>query len=98
MIPVVILFFLIGAVLAPGFRVWVLVPITFLATLGVMIIELALGASIPATIGYSMLLGAAPQLGYALGLLTRYALVVLRWRRRSSVALLFKRRAIDHVF
>jgi hypothetical protein len=98
MIPVAILFFLVGAVLAWGFRVWVLVPITLLATLCVMILELALGASIPAAIGYSILLGPAPHLGYALGLLTRYALVILRSRRRASVALLFKRRSINQVF
>jgi hypothetical protein len=97
MIPVAILFFLIGAVLAWGFRVWVLVPITLLATLCVVILEFALGASMPAAIGYGILLGAAPQIGYGLGLLTRYALVMLRWRRRASVALLFKRRSINHI-
>ena len=52
MIPVAILFFLIGAVLAWGFRVWILVPITLLGMISVVIVELAIGAGVSAAIGH----------------------------------------------
>ena len=47
MIPGAIFSFLVGAVLAFSFRVWILVPVTLLATVIAMTIELALGASFP---------------------------------------------------
>jgi hypothetical protein len=98
MIPVAILFFLIGAVLAWGFRVWILVPITLLGMIFVMIAELAVGAGVPAAIGHGVLLGSAPQIGYAFGLLARHGMVIVRSPRRASVALLYKQRSIDQTF
>jgi hypothetical protein len=95
MIPVAILFFLIGAVLAWGFRVWILVPITVLALIVAIILELALGASVTTAIGFSLLLGPVPQFGYAFGLLARYSLVMLRSPRSASVASLYRHRSID---
>ena len=69
MIPGTILFFLGGAVLAWRFRVWILVPVTLLAMIAIMMFELARGAGLVTASGYGLLLGPAPQLGYAFGLL-----------------------------
>jgi hypothetical protein len=91
MIPFAALFFLVGAVLARGFSVWILIPLTLLAMIATMILELALGASLLASGGFSLLVGPAPQLGYAFGLLARNALVWLRSRRGPSVAPPYKR-------
>ena len=92
MIPVAILFFLIGAVLAWGFRVWILVPITLLGMISVVIVELAVGAGVSAAIGHGVLLGSAPQIGYAFGLLARHGMVIMRSPRRAFVARLYKQR------
>jgi hypothetical protein len=97
MIPVAILYFLIGTVLAWGFRVWILVPVTLLASIAAVILELALGARVPAAIVYSLLLGSVPQFGYAFGLLARFGLVMLRSPRNASVAVLYKRHSIDQI-
>jgi hypothetical protein len=61
----------------------------------VMIAELAVGAGVPAAIGHGVLLGTAPQIGYAFGLLAR---LIVRSPRRASVALLYKQRSIDQTF
>lgn len=98
MIPVAILFFLIGAVLAWGFRVWILVPITLLGMISVVIVELAVGAGVSAAIGHGVLLGSAPQIGYAFGLLARHGMVIMRSPRRASVARLYKQRRIYQTF
>jgi hypothetical protein len=97
MISVAIFVFLVGAVLAWGFRVWILVPVTLLAVIAGVIIELALGVSVPTAIGYGLLLGPAPQFGYAFGLLARHSLVMLRSPRNASVAALYKRRSMDQI-
>ncbi len=95
MIPVAIFFFLVGAVLAWGFRVSILIPATLLAIIAAVILKLALGASLPAAIGYSLLLGPAPQLGYIFGLLARNVLLMLRSPRSASVVTLYKRHSIE---
>ena len=95
MIPITIFFFLVGAVLAWGFRVWILVPTTLLAMVTFVIIELAVGANAPAAIGYCLLFGPAPQIGYAFGLLVRYGLVLLRSPHSAPVAVLCKQRSLD---
>lgn len=103
MIPVAILLFLIGAVLAWGFRVWILVPISFVATIAPVIVELALGGSLLVAFGYGLLAGAAPQFGYAFGLFAQYTLVALRSpstlrsTRGTAVAALYKRRSINQI-
>ena len=51
MIPVVIIVFLVGAVLAWGFRVWILITVTLLAGIISMIVELSLGAGLLAACG-----------------------------------------------
>src|SRR5437868_14149477 len=97
MSPVAILFFLVGAVLAWGFRVWILVPITLLATVAAMVLKLALGASLLVAIADSLLLGLLPQVGYAFGLLARNALVMLRSPRGASVTSLHKRHSLNQI-
>ena len=101
MIPVVIIIFLVGAVLAWGFRVWILIPVTLLAGIISMTVELSLGAGFLAACGYGLLIGVAPQLGYAFGLLARATLVTLRSpmaqhsSRDASVATLFRQRSTN---
>src|SRR5882724_13227102 len=99
MIPVAIFAFLVGAVLAWAFRVWILVPITLLTTIAAFTIELALGADFSTVVGHSLLIGLAPQLGYGFGLFVRHTLLVLRSpplpQSSASVAMLHKQRSVD---
>ena len=94
MIPGAIFSFLVGAVLAFSFRVWILVPVTVLAMAIAMSVEFADGGSFLSACGYSLLVG---QLGYAFGLFALSTLVALRSplaarsSRRVSVAMLYKR-------
>ena len=97
MIPVAIPLFLVGAVLAWGIRVWILVPFGLLVMTGTAIIGLTLGMSLLAAIGYGLMLGLIPQVGYAFGLFARNSLLLLRYPsglrypRRASVEALYKR-------
>jgi hypothetical protein len=95
MIPVAILFFLVGAVLAWGFRVWVLLPISLLVMMAAMLLKLVQGAGLLIAVGYGVLLVPVPQLGYAFVLLARNALLVLGSARTVSVANLYKRHSIE---
>jgi len=95
MIPVAILFFLVGAVLAWGFRVWVLIPIALLVMMAAMLLKLGQGAGLLIALGYGVLLVPVPPLGYAFGLLARNALLVLGSARSASVATLYKRHSIE---
>jgi hypothetical protein len=96
MIPAAILLFLIVAVMAWVFRVWILVPITLLAITAAVLVELWLGASLLAAFGYGLVIGLSPQLGYAFGLLARNTLLgsrsplMPRSSREASVAMLYK--------
>lgn len=98
MIPVAIFSFLVGAVLAWGFRVWIIVPMTLLAVTAAVTIELTQGGSFASAIGHALLIGVLPQLGYGFGLFARHLLVALRAplvgrSRSASVALLFRQRS-----
>src|SRR3954452_2204943 len=95
MIPVAILFFLVGAVLASGFRVWVLIPISLIVMMAAMLLKLVQGARLLIAVGYGVLLVPVPQFGYAFGLLARIALLVLGSARTVSVANLYKRHSIE---
>ena len=75
-----------------------LVPITLLGMISVVIVELAVGAGVSAAIGHGVLLGSAPQIGYAFGLLARHGMVIMRSPRRASVARLYKQRRIYQTF
>ena len=93
MIPAAILAFLIGAVLAWGFRVWILFPVTLLAFLATMIFELIVGTGFLAAIGVSLVISLMPQLGYAFGLFARGALVAQRSPRKAQLGVLARRRS-----
>jgi len=99
MIPVVILLFLISAVLAWSFRVWILIPICLVAIVAALIFELSRGAGFAAAFGHSLLTGLAPQVGYAFGLFVRHVLamarspLVSRSSREVSIATLYKHRS-----
>jgi len=92
MIPAAILAFLVGAVLAWGFRVWILVPVSLLALLATLMF--GPGAGFASAIGHGLLAGALPQFGYAFGLLARHGLVVLRSPRKAHAAMLGRQRSI----
>ena len=100
MIPVVILLFLTSAVLAWGFRVWILIPVSFAAMVATHILELSRGESFAAAFGHSLLTGLAPQVGYAFGLFARHMLTIARSSlvprssRAASIATLYKHRSI----
>jgi len=98
MIPAAIFLFLVGAVLAWGFRVWILVPMSLLAMTATVVVELALGTGVLAAFGYGLLVGVTPQLGYAFGLFSRGALARPSTQlssRRASVAALYKQRSVN---
>ncbi|MCP3460091.1 hypothetical protein [Bradyrhizobium sp. CCGUVB23] len=99
MIPAAIFLFLVGAVLAWAFRVWILVPFCLLSMIVAVAIELSLGTSIAAAFGYGLLVGFAPQLGYAFGLVAQATLLARFAQpgstRKASVALLYKRASLD---
>jgi hypothetical protein len=97
MIPVAIFAFLTGAVLALGFRVWILVPFTLLAIIGILIVQMLLGAGFVTAVLSSLVLGLAPQLGYAFGLLARGGLVMLRSPRKRAIFVLGKQRSITEL-
>lgn len=98
MFPLVIFLFLAGATLAWAFRVWVMVPVTMLAMLIGFGLMLALGSDFLGALGHGVLIGVMPQLGYALGLVTRSTLAAVRVPRTSrseSIAALYRQRSID---
>jgi hypothetical protein len=97
MISAAILTFLIGAVLAWGFRVWILLPVTLLAFFAKMIFELTVGTNFLAAVGASLALGLVPQLGYAFGLFARNALVALRPTRKAKIGHLGNERPVESI-
>lgn len=100
MIPVAILLFLTGAVLAWRFRVWILVPFSLIAIVATFLLQLALGTGLAAACRYGLLVGFAPQFGYAFGLLAQGTLLARYSRnqmpsRKASVAALYRLRSAD---
>jgi hypothetical protein len=99
MIPAAIFLFLVGAVLTWAFSVWILVPFCLLSLIVAVAIELSLGTSIAATLGYGLLVVFAPQLGYVFGLVAQSTLLARFAQpgtaRKTSVALLYKRASLD---
>ena len=95
MIPAAIFLFLVGAVLAWAFRVWIMVPFCLLSMIAAVAIKLSSGASITAVFGSGLLAGLAPQLGYAFGLVAQSNLLARSApsgsARKASVALLYKK-------
>ncbi|WP_439394143.1 hypothetical protein ACRQ5Q_33190 [Bradyrhizobium sp. PMVTL-01] len=78
MLLVAIFSFLVGAVLAGAFRVWIIVPTTLLGVTLAVTVELAHEGRFASAIGHVLLIGALPQFGYAFGLFAVHMLVVLR--------------------
>lgn len=98
MISLGIFLFLVGAVLAWSFRVWILVPVTLFAIIVSTIFELSAGTAVWSALGPVVLGGMLPQIGYCFGLFVRYVLVILRAPvatdpRSVSVAKLYRKRA-----
>lgn len=96
MIPVAIFLFLTGAVFAWRFRVWILVPVTVLVLVVAFLVQLLLGGSFAASMGYAVLIGFAPQFGYVFGSFAQYTLIRLSQQpssRKLAVARLYKRRS-----
>jgi hypothetical protein len=95
MIPAATIFtFLVGAVLAWGFRVWILLPIILLTLFSTMAFEMSAGTGFFAAIGLGFLVGLMPQFGYAFGLFTRGVLVAQRFPRKASSGVFAKRRSL----
>lgn len=97
MVPVAIFSFLVGAVLAWRFRVWILVPVSLLAAATAILLELSHGGGFGSTLGQAFLVGALTQLGYGFGLIGRHTLALLRMPsvsrlRTAAVAVLYRER------
>jgi hypothetical protein len=92
MIPVAVVGFLIGAVLAWVFRVWVLIPVTVIIFVSLTIFHLSAGTLSLATVAGSFLVALVPQLGYAFGLVARAGLLILRPQRKDHAVIFTKRR------
>jgi hypothetical protein len=84
MIPAVIFTFLTGAVLSSSFRVWVLIPLTLVAALVTFGFQLSMGQSTAIAAGNAVIVGLAPQAGYACGLLGRALLAALQRSRTAE--------------
>lgn len=99
MIPAVIFLFLVGAVLAWAFRVWILVPLSLLALLLGFIADIGSDATVLEACGHALLVGMTPQFGYAFGLFAQSTLTGLRaplrpkTSRTASVAVLYRKNA-----
>lgn len=81
MTPIIIFVFLVGAVLAMSFRVWILIPVAVLTMIGVTIFELFSSASLLGALRSALLVCFMPQLGYVFGLFVRYGMKFGRQRR-----------------
>jgi len=97
MIPVAILGFLIGAVFAWGFRVWILIPTTLLMFVSLTIYLWSEGASFLTAAAGGLLLAFIPQLGYAFGLMTRTGLLMLRVPRDNKALIPARRRSASGI-
>lgn len=97
MIPVAILGFLIGAVFAWGFRVWILVPTTLLMFVSLTIYQWNEGASFLTAAAGGLLLAFIPQFGYAFGLMTRTGLLMLRIPRENKAVIAVRRRSVTSI-
>ena len=92
MIPVAILGFLIGAVFAWSFRVWILIPTTLLMLASLTIYQWNEGTHFLTATASGLLVALVPQLGYAFGLVARTRLFMLRIPRKTSAGVLVRRR------
>jgi hypothetical protein len=84
MIPVAILGFLIGAVFAWGFRVWILVPVTLILVVSFTVYQWSEQTNLLPAIASGLLVSIMPQLGYAFGLVTRAGVLMPRVPRKTK--------------
>lgn len=84
MIPAAIFTFLTGAVLSWGFRVWVLIPLTLMGALVTFGFQMKTGQPAAIAAVNAVLIGLAPQAGYACGLVGRALLATLRGSRTAE--------------
>jgi hypothetical protein len=97
MIPVAILGFLVGAVFAWGFRVWILIPTTLLVSVSLTVYQWNEGGHFFAAVGSGLLVALMPQLGYMFGLLSRTGLLMLRIPRKTLAGILVRRRPVTDI-
>jgi cell division protein FtsX len=97
MIPLAILGFLIGAVFAWGFRVWILIPTTLLLLVALTIYQWNEGLHFLVAVGSGLLVALMPQLGYMFGLLSRTGLLMLRIPRKTLAGNLVRRRPVTGI-
>ena len=97
MIPVTILAFLVGAVFAWGFRVWILVPTTVLLFASLTIYQWNAGAHLFSALASGMFVAMVPQLGYAFGLVARTGLLMLQIPRKAEAGVLVRRRSVTGI-
>jgi hypothetical protein len=93
MIPVAILGFLVGAVFAWGFRVWILIPTTLLLLASLTVYQWSEGAHFLPAIASGLLISIMPQLGYAFGLVARTAVLMLPVPSRTTSSSPARRRS-----
>jgi hypothetical protein len=96
MSAVAILGILTGIVLAWGFRVWILLPVTLAVFLATSVFLLASNHSFLGAVGTGFLVSLLPQLGYFVGLLTRYMTIVLRSSRDTATNHLKKLDSVEY--
>jgi hypothetical protein len=84
MIPVAILGFLVGAVFASAFRVWILIPTTLVLLASLTVYQWSDGAGFLPAIARGFLVSIMPQLGYAFGLVARGGSLMLRLPRKTD--------------
>ncbi len=97
MIPVAILGFLIGAVFAWGFRVWILIPTTLLMFVSLTIYQWNGGTQFLTAVAGGFMVALIPQLGYAFGLMARTGLLMLRVPRDNKALIPARRRSASGI-
>jgi hypothetical protein len=97
MIPVATFGFLVGAVFAWAFRVWILIPTTLLLWASLSIYQWSEGTRFLTAVASSLLISIMPQLGYAFGLMARTGLSMLRMPRTSGTAIPVRRRSATRI-
>jgi hypothetical protein len=85
MIAVAILGFLIGAVFAWGFRVWILVPVTLILVVSLTVYQWSEEPNLLPAIASGLLVSIMPQLGYAFGLATRAGVLMPRVPLKTKI-------------
>lgn len=97
MIPLAILGFLVGAVFAWRFRVWILVPTTLLFLMSLTLYRWSEGTPILPAMTGAFLISVMPQMGYAFGLVARIGVLMLRLPHSTGTGVLARRRSASSI-